>query len=129
MRVLRRTASFDPLLQEVARRICLGAAGRIRQGYLVVTLPDGSRRVFGDATSGPVAEMIIHDLDALRRIYQKYKDDLLKLAVMLAEVGMRSTRRRELAGRLPGFALLFALPMIETGVGTTTSPTRQRMTN
>jgi DNA-binding transcriptional ArsR family regulator/SAM-dependent methyltransferase len=40
-----------------------------------------------------------------------------QLAVMLAEAGMRATRRRDLAGRLPGFALLSALPMIETDVG------------
>lgn len=36
-----------------------------------------------------------------------------QLAVMLAEVGLRASRRRELAGRLPGFALLTALPALE----------------
>lgn len=40
------------------------------------------------------------------------------LAVMLAEAGLRAGRRRELAGRLPGFALLTALPAIEMGTGT-----------
>jgi hypothetical protein len=40
-----------------------------------------------------------------------------QLAVMLAEAGMRATRRRDLAGRLPGFALVTALPMIEAGRG------------
>ena len=40
------------------------------------------------------------------------------LAVMLAEVGLRAGRRRDLAGRLPGFALLTALPAIELGTGT-----------
>jgi len=38
-----------------------------------------------------------------------------QLAVMLAEAGLRSARRRDLAGRLPGFALVSALPMIESG--------------
>jgi ArsR family transcriptional regulator len=37
-----------------------------------------------------------------------------QLAVMLAEAGLRGRRRRDLAGRLPGFALVTALPMIET---------------
>jgi SAM-dependent methyltransferase/DNA-binding MarR family transcriptional regulator len=41
-----------------------------------------------------------------------------QLAVMLAEVGLRSSRRRDLAGRLPGFALLQALPALEFGTGT-----------
>jgi SAM-dependent methyltransferase len=41
-----------------------------------------------------------------------------QLAVMLAEVGLRSSPRRDLAGRLPGFALLAALPAIEFGTGT-----------
>ncbi len=40
---------------------------------------------------------------------------------MLAEAGWRSTRRRDLAGRLPGFALVVALPMLEIdGVATKT---------
>jgi len=41
-----------------------------------------------------------------------------QLAVMLAEVGLRAGRRRDLAGRLPGFALLTALPAIEINTGT-----------
>ena len=42
-----------------------------------------------------------------------------QLAVMLAEAGLRAGRRRDLAGRLPGFALLAALPAIELGTGST----------
>jgi SAM-dependent methyltransferase len=38
-----------------------------------------------------------------------------QLAVMLAEVGFRACPRRDLAGRLPGFALLLALPALELG--------------
>jgi len=41
-----------------------------------------------------------------------------QLAVMLAEAGLRSGRRRDLAGRLPGFALLQASPALEFGTGT-----------
>ncbi len=41
-----------------------------------------------------------------------------QLAVMLAEAGLRAGRRRDLAGRLPGFALLNALPAIELTTGT-----------
>jgi SAM-dependent methyltransferase len=41
-----------------------------------------------------------------------------QLAVMLAEVGLRSSPRRDLAGRLPGFALLAAVPAMEFGTGT-----------
>jgi SAM-dependent methyltransferase len=41
-----------------------------------------------------------------------------QLAVMLAEVGLRSGRRRDLDGRLPGFALLQAVPALEYGTGT-----------
>jgi DNA-binding transcriptional ArsR family regulator len=38
-----------------------------------------------------------------------------QLAVMLAEVGLRSSPRRDLAGRLPGFALLRATTAFEFG--------------
>ena len=38
-----------------------------------------------------------------------------QLAVMLAEAGLRAGRRRDLAGRLPGFALLTAVPTLEMG--------------
>jgi hypothetical protein len=40
-----------------------------------------------------------------------------QLAVMLAESGLRATRRRDLVGRVPGFALLSALPSIELATG------------
>ena len=38
-----------------------------------------------------------------------------QLAVMLAELGLRSTPRRDVAGRLPGFALLRAVTAFEFG--------------
>jgi len=47
-----------------------------------------------------------------------------QLAVMLAEVGLRAGRRRDLAGRLPGFALLTAVPTIEMGISGTAKDLR-----
>lgn len=50
-----------------------------------------------------------------------------QLAVMLAEVGLRAGRRRDLAGRLPGFALLTAVPTIEMGVGVSDTQLEQQL--
>jgi len=49
------------ILEDAARRAMLGAARRIRVGCLVVVLPDGSRRVFGDPASPEVGEIRVHD--------------------------------------------------------------------
>jgi cyclopropane-fatty-acyl-phospholipid synthase len=49
------------LLDGAARRVMLGALGRIRVGQLAVVLPDGSRRLFGDPTSPESGEIRIHD--------------------------------------------------------------------
>lgn len=46
-----------------------------------------------------------------------------QLAVMLAEVGFRAGRRRDLAGRLPGFALLRATPALEFAATTVPAAT------
>jgi cyclopropane-fatty-acyl-phospholipid synthase len=65
----RRTAvPAEPLLSRLAERVALAGAERIRVGRLTVTLPDGSRRVFGDRTSDIAAEMTIHDRVALVRM-------------------------------------------------------------
>jgi cyclopropane-fatty-acyl-phospholipid synthase len=64
----RAAAVAHPLLGEVARRAALAAAERIRVGRLTVTLPDGSRRVFGDLGSDITAEISIHHPDALVRL-------------------------------------------------------------
>ncbi|HJW20908.1 MAG TPA: cyclopropane-fatty-acyl-phospholipid synthase family protein [Candidatus Limnocylindrales bacterium] len=44
------------------------AAHRIRHGQLVIHLPGGERRVFGDPATGPTAELQVHDAEAARRI-------------------------------------------------------------
>lgn len=64
----RLSRPIEPLLTRVAASVALAAAERIRTGCLTVVLPDGSRRVFGDASSEIHGEMHIHDLEALRRL-------------------------------------------------------------
>ena len=61
----RRTPS---LVDRLALRVMLAAASRIRFGQLLVTLPDGSRHAFGDAATGPTAELAVHQPEAARRI-------------------------------------------------------------
>jgi len=64
----RLSVPLDSLLAQVAGRIALGAASRLRMGHLTVRLPDGSRRVFGEPDSELRGEMHIHDLEALKRL-------------------------------------------------------------
>jgi cyclopropane-fatty-acyl-phospholipid synthase len=56
------------LVDRIAVRVMLAAATRIRYGRLVVELPDGRRRVFGDPAGGLTGELRIHDVAAVRRI-------------------------------------------------------------
>ena len=56
------------IIEEAARRVMLGAARRIRVGRIAVVLPDGSRRVFGDAASPHAGEIRIHDTTAAVRM-------------------------------------------------------------
>jgi DNA-binding transcriptional ArsR family regulator len=111
--------SFDTVLLDQVLTLTGQQREAIREAVRVLR-PDGALLVLDRL--GPVKANLSsgHGLDGLAEN---------QLAVMLAEAGMRSTRRRELAGRLPGFALVFAVPMIETGAGTTTRPARQRMSN
>jgi cyclopropane-fatty-acyl-phospholipid synthase len=59
----------DPVLGRIASRVALAAAGRIRVGALTVVLPNGSRRVFGDAASPLRGEIRLHDREALVRMF------------------------------------------------------------
>ena len=61
----RRQHVADPILSRIAWRIAVGAAARVRVGHLVVVLPDGERRTFGDDAAQPAAEIRIHDRRAL----------------------------------------------------------------
>ena len=57
-----------PLVADAAERVLLAAASRIRVGHLVVVLPDGRRRSFGDAASEVHGEIDIHDRAAMVRL-------------------------------------------------------------
>jgi cyclopropane-fatty-acyl-phospholipid synthase len=57
-----------PILADVAERMLLVAASRIRVGRLDVTLPDGRRRTFGDPASSERGEIVIHDPEAYLRM-------------------------------------------------------------
>ncbi len=58
----------DPLLSRLAWRVAVAAAGRVRVGHLVVVLPDGGRRMFGDPAAVPTAEIHVHDRRALVKL-------------------------------------------------------------
>jgi cyclopropane-fatty-acyl-phospholipid synthase len=58
----------DRFVDRAAERVMLAAADRIRVGRLVVVLPDGSSRTFGDPVSDRVGEMHIHDRSAIVRM-------------------------------------------------------------
>lgn len=64
----RLAAPVEPLLTRMAGQVGLAAAARVRQGCLTVELPDGSKRLFGDAASPLRGELRIHDVEALRWI-------------------------------------------------------------
>jgi len=64
----RRPDLADSLLSRLAWRIAVAAADRVRVGRLVVVLPDGARRTFGDARAEPTAEIHIHDRKALVKL-------------------------------------------------------------
>ena len=55
-------------LERMALRAMLAVARRISVGQLTVILPDGTRKVFGDAATGASAEIRVHDPAAATRI-------------------------------------------------------------
>ena len=64
----QRPPLLGSILERAAWRVGLAAAERIRVGRLTVVLPDGSSRAFGDAASAEIAEIRIHNLQALVRM-------------------------------------------------------------
>jgi len=58
----------DSILSRLAWRIAVSAASRVRTGHLVVVLPDGTRRTFGDDRAEPAARIHIHDRRALVKL-------------------------------------------------------------
>ncbi len=65
----RRTGTLPGgIIDRAALRFMLGAARRIRVGRLVVVLPDGSRRTYGDRMSPHAGEIHVHDTAAALRL-------------------------------------------------------------
>ncbi|MFL5673862.1 MAG: class I SAM-dependent methyltransferase [Chloroflexota bacterium] len=58
----------DAVLSRLAWRIAVSAAGRVAVGHLVVELPDGTQRVFGDPAAEPAAEIRIQDRRAFIKL-------------------------------------------------------------
>lgn len=58
----------EPILEQVATRLLLAAAARIRVGRLEITFPDGRRRSFGDADSPEHGEIVVNDTAAFARL-------------------------------------------------------------
>ena len=58
----------EPTLEQVARRVLLAAAERIRIGRLDITFPDGRRRWFGEAHGAEHGEIVVHDPAAFTRL-------------------------------------------------------------
>jgi ArsR family transcriptional regulator len=96
--------SFDTVLLDQVLTLTARQRDAIHEAARVLR-PEGTLLVLDRV--GPVKANLSpgHGLDGLAEN---------QLAVMLAEAGLRSTRRRDLAGRLPGFALVSALPMLES---------------
>lgn len=91
----------------------------------VLTLSERPREVLKEASRvlRPEGRLLVLDRFSPARKYLDQGSGLTglaenQLAVMLAEAGLRSGKRRDLAGRLPGFALLQAVPALEFGTGT-----------
>jgi len=102
----RRTpAVSEPILAGIARRIGVAAASRIRTGCLIVVLPDGSRRVFGDHQAVRRGEIRIHDQQALVRILlhgetgagEAYMDGLWSSPDLVALIELAALNRASLA--------------------------------
>jgi cyclopropane-fatty-acyl-phospholipid synthase len=101
----RLATPIDPLLTQVAGRVALSAATRIKVGCLTVQLPDGSRRVFGDRTSDLKGEMHIHDMEALRRLLiggevgggEAYMDGLWSSPDLVGLISLAVANRHALA--------------------------------
>jgi cyclopropane-fatty-acyl-phospholipid synthase len=95
----------DRPITSVAGRVGLAAAARIRVGRLTVVLPDGRRRVFGDADSDRHGEIHIHDEAAAVRILlhgetgagEAYMDGLWSSPDLAALIELGALNRAALA--------------------------------
>ena len=93
------------LLERAAWRVSLAAAARIRVGGLTVTLPDGTRHLYGDPASSERAEIHIHDREALVRMLvggetgggEAYMDGLWSSPDLAALLRLAARNREALA--------------------------------
>ncbi len=101
----RATSPIDSMLTQIAGRVALSGASRIKVGNLTVQLPDGSRRVFGDLDSRIRGEMHIHDMEALKRLLlggevgggEAYMDGLWSSPDLVGLISMAVANRHALA--------------------------------
>ncbi|MGI9290051.1 MAG: ArsR/SmtB family transcription factor [Gammaproteobacteria bacterium] len=100
--------TFDTVLLDQVLTLSEQPRDALREASRVLR-PEGRLMVLD--RFGPARKSLDHD-SGLTGLAEN------QLAVMLAEVGLRSGRRRDLAGRLPGFALLQAVPALEFATGT-----------
>ncbi len=102
---VRARPALDSLTARLAARVCLAAVARIRVGRLTVTLPNGTRRTYGDPASEDSAEIAIHDREAFARILfggeigagEAYMDDLWSSPDLAAVLRLASRNRESLA--------------------------------
>ncbi len=95
----------DRTISGLAERIGLAAASRIQVGCLTVVLPDGTRRVFGDAASDRRGEIRIHDAAAAVRILlhgetgagEAYMDGLWSSPDLAALIELAAVNRSAMA--------------------------------
>jgi cyclopropane-fatty-acyl-phospholipid synthase len=64
----RLGSASGQLLERVAWRAGLAAAGRLRHGQLSLILPDGNHHVFGEPDAALRGEVVVHDPRALVRV-------------------------------------------------------------
>ena len=108
----------DRSLSSLAMRIGLGAAARIKVGFLTVVLPDGQRRSFGDQASERRAEIHIHDEEAAVRILlhgetgagEAYMDGLWSSPDLEALIELAALNRSALALARGWWRVLFEIP-------------------
>jgi len=105
------------ILDATARRVMLSAARRVTVGQLVIVLPDGTRRIYGDRGSELVGELQVHDPAAAMRMLvggdigvgEAYMDGLWSSPDLPALARVAALNREALAlpdgwWRLPGRA-------------------------
>ena len=104
---IRRPHVIGSLLERLAWRVALAGARRIRFGLLTVVLPDGERRVFGDAAAAVEdrAQIEVHDYEALVRLLvggetgggEAYVDGLWSSPDLAALLRLAARNRESLA--------------------------------